>query len=375
VVRAILSYVGRPVRVFADGAWTARPGWSGLRRVYVPGLGRRWAALCETPDLDLIPQRFAVRQEALFLAGLELAPLHLGLWLLSWPVRLGLVRDLTPLAGPLRAAAGLVAGLGSDRGGMVVLARGLDGQGRPRRARWSLAAAANRGPDTPGAPAAAVLRGLLGGEITARGACAAAGLLRLDQIIRELAGPEIVTETLSVAEDEPRLFPRVLGERFERLATEVRQVHGASEPCAYAGRGRARGSRAPLVQALRNLLRLPHPGVYASLQVTVAPDARGETWTRAFGDRAFSSRLSPGREMGQFQERFGPLRFTFEAEPRGGGFAWRFVGWRLGPLGLPRALAPRIRARAFARGGTYRFSVAAAHPWLGLLFAYAGRLR
>ncbi|MEW5687392.1 MAG: DUF4166 domain-containing protein [Pseudomonadota bacterium] len=25
--------------------------------------------------------------------------------------------------------------------------------------------------------------------------------------------------------------------------------------------------------------------------------------------------------------------------------------------------------------GAYRFTVAVAHPWLGLLFAYAGRLR
>ncbi len=145
VVRAILSYVGRPVRVFTGGAWTVWPGWSGLRRIYIPRLGRRSVALCETPDLDLIPQRFAVRREALFLAGLEQGPLNLGLWLLGGLVRLRLLRDLTPLAEPLRAAAGLVAGLGSDRGGMVVLARGRDGQGRARRARWSLAAAAKPG--------------------------------------------------------------------------------------------------------------------------------------------------------------------------------------------------------------------------------------
>ena len=57
------------------------------------------------------------------------------------------------------------------------------------------------------------------------------------------------------------------------------------------------------------------------------------------------------------------------------GFLWRFAGWRLGPLPMPRALAPTIRARAFERDGAYRFSVAVAHPWLGLLFAYGGRLR
>ena len=41
---------------------------------------------------------------------------------------------------------------------------------------------------------------------------------------------------------------------------------------------------------------------------------------------------------------------------------------------LPRALAPRIHARSFARDGVYRFSVVVAHPWTGVLLAYAGRL-
>jgi hypothetical protein len=42
---------------------------------------------------------------------------------------------------------------------------------------------------------------------------------------------------------------------------------------------------------------------------------------------------------------------------------------------LPLALAPRVRSRTFARDGLYHFSVVVAHPWLGVVFAYAGRLR
>jgi len=41
---------------------------------------------------------------------------------------------------------------------------------------------------------------------------------------------------------------------------------------------------------------------------------------------------------------------------------------------MPRWLAPAIRARAFDRAGVYHFSVLVAHPWLGVIAAYAGRL-
>ncbi|MBU2150702.1 MAG: DUF4166 domain-containing protein [Alphaproteobacteria bacterium] len=374
VILAILSYVGRPVRVFADGGWTARPGWSGLRRVYIPGLGRRWASLCETPDLDMIPQRFAVRREGLFLAGLELGWMHIGLWLLSWPVRWGLLRDLRPLAEPLRAAAGVAAVFGSDRGGMAVEAEGQGADGAPRRARWSLAAEEGAGPNVSVAAAAAVLRGLMDGRIMARGAQACVGVLDLSEILRELSHLPIRTDALSVATGEKVLFRRVLGDRFEGLPPTVREIHGSDRRVLLKGRGRARGAGNPLARVARAFLGLPNPGAYPRIAVTVAPDATGEAWTRAFGAGAFNSHLRPGREIGQFEERFGPLRFTFEADSTPNGFRWRFVECRAGPLVLPRFLAPSIRARAFEAGGTYRFSVAVAHPMIGLLFAYAGRL-
>ncbi len=57
VIQAILSYAGRPVRIFSDGHWMTSHGWSKARRLDIPGLGRRWASLCETPDLDLLPAR------------------------------------------------------------------------------------------------------------------------------------------------------------------------------------------------------------------------------------------------------------------------------------------------------------------------------
>jgi len=41
VVRAILSYAGRPVRVFDGGRWREHPGWGMTVRRPMPGLGKR----------------------------------------------------------------------------------------------------------------------------------------------------------------------------------------------------------------------------------------------------------------------------------------------------------------------------------------------
>jgi saccharopine dehydrogenase-like NADP-dependent oxidoreductase len=66
VIRSILSYAGKPVRVFDGGNWVTRPGWGMLIRRELPGIGRRLLSLCETPDLDLVPSRFAPRSSAVF---------------------------------------------------------------------------------------------------------------------------------------------------------------------------------------------------------------------------------------------------------------------------------------------------------------------
>ncbi|CAN7243303.1 DUF4166 domain-containing protein [Phenylobacterium sp. LjRoot164] len=371
VVRAILSYVGQPVRVFSGGGWTCQPGWSGLRRIAIPGVGQRLASLCETPDLDLMAGR--VGKEARFLAGLELAPLHLGLWLLSWLVRLRLVRSLEPAAAPLRAMADAVARLGSDRGGMVVLAEGSGEDGSPRRARWSLAAQANAGPTVPVAAAAAVLRGLLSGRITIRGARACVGVVTLDEIVAELAGLAITTQVDHGAPDAPTLLRRLLGDGACRLPAPVVAVHDRLAAQTFSGQGVARGARGPLQRLSRAVIGLPETGRYRDLRVTIAPDARGERWTRDFGPCRFSSRLRTLAAPGEFEEQVGPLSFRFRPVLKANGFSWRLLSWRLGPLVLPMALAPQVRAASFERDGVYRFSVVTAHRWLGVVFAYSGR--
>jgi hypothetical protein len=378
VTRAILGWAGAPVRVFAKGHWATRPGWGDPRRTPFPGMGRRWTSLAEVPDLDLLPARFHVRRDAIFRAGLELPILHLGLWALSLLRRARLIRTLEPLAVLLGEAAGLVAPLGSDRGGMVVGAEGLDADGARRLARWSLCAEAGAGPNTPAAPAAAALRALLDGKLGDPRATPCVGLVGLDAILHELRDLPIRTQLESQGPDTPGLFPRLLGEAWETLPGVIRHAHAGVDPATLTGKARARGASG-LPALARRLQGLPPPGLHATT-ATITPTADGERWVRRFGDRTFGSTIAPAHDdPWTFEETAGALTFRFSAAPYPGGFSWAFEGWRLGSIPLPRAWAPRIRARTFAPSGgdgdgAYRFRVLVAHPWLGVIFGYAGRL-
>ena len=373
VMRAALSWAGQPVRVFTEGAWRTRAGAGLLRRRQMPGLGRRWVALAETPDLDLLPARFDVREEALFLAGPELGVETLSLWGLGALVRLRLLRTLSPLAPVLVWLAASIAPLGADRGGMSVTVEGLDASGAPARARWSLWAAPGVGPSAPILPATAILRALKDGRLAVVGAQPPAGLASLQAILAETKGLAIETRIDRAAPGDPSLSRRLMGEAFDEMPSAVRAVHAGGVLTRLEGYGRARGASG-LAAAVRRVAGMPGPGLHPDLTVEIATDARGEIWTRHFGRSRFRSRLRDLGEIGRFEEAIGPLAFAFDAEPDARGFRWRFVGWRFGPLPLPRALAPHIHARSFARDGAYRFSVAVAHTWIGLVLAYAGRL-
>jgi hypothetical protein len=374
VVEAILSYVGRPVRILSGGSWRTVPGWSGLRALYMPGLGRRLVSICDTPDLDLLPKRFSIRRNALFMAGLEVPVMHLGLVLLSFPVRWRLVSSLRPLAGTLRRLSGIFVPLGTDRGGMVVEAAGRDAEDRPVRARWALWAQANAGPHTPAAPAAAMVRALLDGRETRRGAMACAGMLELDCILRELAHLPIQTRSDDALLESPILFERLLGHRWSALPACVRAVHGGAHLSA-CGHAIARSGSSFPARLVRRLLGLPRSGRHEAL-VTLEPALTGEKWTRHFGSTKFASLLTDTRhdQPGLFEERIGPLRFIFDLQTLPAGVTWKFCGWSIAALPLPRWLAPSIRAIAEDAGGLYRFRVVVAHRWIGLLFAYRGTL-
>jgi hypothetical protein len=378
VMRAILSYAGRPVRVFRDGAWERQAGWGLLSRLAIPGLGGRWASLCETPDLDILPVRFPQARSVVFRAGLELSILHLGLWLASLPVRWRLLPSLVPFAKPFLAMAGWLERVGTDRGGMVVEALGRDADDRPTRARWSLVAEAGDGPYVPTLPALAMIRRLIdpAAEPVPAGAGPCIGLLPLAAFEAEMRRLHITTER---AVDHPTpLFMRGLGARFDAMPAPIRLLHGATGGLSFSGEASVVRGKGFVVALLAALFRLPHTMPACPVRVAIRPEGATELWTRRFGGERFSSvmSLAPGGEgRGAFRERFGPFSMDLAVSANAEGLDMAVTGWRLGPLPLPSFLGPTTRAsERVDERGRFRFDVALLLPLVGLLVHYRGWL-
>lgn len=182
--QGILSYVGKPLRAFA-GDDAPSYGWQNVHRQQFPVLGNRWMANCDIPDLDLLPEKYGLRSIR-FSAGLELTPLHLGLWALSWLVRIGVPLDLPRHAGWLSKASNLFDRFGSADGGMFVVLNGLDLEGHPLERRWFIVAKGGEGPQIPTIPAIILARKAARGELNVSGATACTGLVSLDEYLAEL---------------------------------------------------------------------------------------------------------------------------------------------------------------------------------------------
>ena len=370
VMRAILSWLGRPVRVFDDGRWTTRPGWSGLYRRDFGSAGRRRVSLCETPDLDLFAERFRPRERALFLAGLAPWPAHAGAWLLGWTVRLARF-DPAPLAEMLIRLSGWAAGFGLDRGAMRVEAWGVDGSGRAARAVWRLVAEPGAGPVTPSLPALAAIRAIAAGRVDA-GARPCVGVLTLEDIVAEMVPHGLATET---AVERGAIFARAIGPAFDALPAAIRALHETSGRSLWRGQAGAEGAAGPLAALVARIIGFPPAQDVCLAEVSIMADGERAVWRRRIGGHRFSSVLSAPREGGRVRERFGPLSMDLRLTPEGGRLVYRVEGWRLGPLPLPRALGPTTTAHESVDvEGRFVFDVEIRLPLVGRVVRYRGWL-
>jgi hypothetical protein len=191
--QAILTYVGKPLKPFAGSGKNAY-GWQDLYRQKYPELGTRWMANCDIPDLDLLPERYSIKSIR-FSAGMENSLLHLGIWAISWLVRLGIPLNLPKHAKFLWKASTLFDIIGSEDGGMHMIITGKDSDGNARTRKWFIIGKKNEGPNIPTIPAIVLAKKLYHKSLDLKGAHPCVGLVSLEEYMEELKDFSITQHT------------------------------------------------------------------------------------------------------------------------------------------------------------------------------------
>lgn len=371
VASAILSYVGKPVRLWRGRRWQNATGWHMLKRENYVVAGhrplRRLVALADVPDHDLLVEGIAGRPSVVFRAGPEFTFQTLALWLLSWLVAWGWLASLGTISRSLLPLQGLTARFGTARSAVTIEAKGI-AQGIMRARRWTLIAENGDGAEIPTLPAQLLARALRDGRLLP-GARHAGGLLSLEDfrtLFRDLAISEETTET-----SYKPLYLRIMGPAFAHLAKSVRAMHEVFGDGGAKGEAIVTRGHSPVARLVARVFGFPAAGKHA-LHVSFKERDGIEQWTRDFSGQRFRSHLSD--ENGHLVERFGPFRFSFDLPMRDNGFCMEIRRWSFLRLPLPLFLAPQSVAHEWAEDGRFQFDVPIALPFIGLVVHYRGWL-
>ncbi len=372
VAAAILSYVGKPVRLWRGRRWVDETGWQRLKRVQYHIAGKRLisrlVALADVPDHELVPRTIKGRPAVIFRAGPEFSLQLLALWLFSWPVKWGWFSSLSPFARWLLPLQALGARLGADRSAMKIEVKGRAGGTFVAR-RWTLIAEDGHGPEIPTMAAQLLANALAEGKIAA-GSRPAAGELPLDDFAFPFDALSIHREVTS--EIYEPLYRRVMGAAFDSLPRPLREMHAVFGDAGAKGTATVTRGHSLPARLVASIMGFPPEGEH-DVHVSFEEEGGIERWTRDFAGHVFKSELSQtGRNL---VERFGPMRFFFDLPGDEAGLTMVMRKWSIFGVPMPLVLAPRSEAREWGEGDDFCFDVPIALPLIGNVIHYRGRLR
>ncbi len=183
-IAAVLSYLGRKIRIWQDGQWIERPGWGDAMRLPFPlPVGRRRVCNCDVPELELFPAAFGAKTVR-FAAGLELDILNYLLSACALPCRwFGL--DLVPHARLFLNVSLMLFPFGSTHGALAIWIYGRDHAEKKLERRIALVTDYD-GPATPCSAAIVLATRILEAGPPRIGAFPCVGLLSLREILAQL---------------------------------------------------------------------------------------------------------------------------------------------------------------------------------------------
>ena len=379
VIRAIAGYAGQAVPLRRDGVTVkAWPLTDHLRFTIAPPgelpLENRLFSLVDVPDLCALAELWPDVKTIWMGAAPVPEVLHRMVAMLAWLVRLRLIGSLSPLA-PLMLWATNHLRWGAHRGGMFVSIDGVDATGEKCRRSWHMIAEGDDGPLIPAMAVEAIARQALLGQFPPPGAREATNDLELEDYHALFAGRSIVSgDRCSAEAGAGPLYARLLGSAWDRLPAEIRAMHASTETAK--GRASVERGRGLLSRLVAVLFGFPAAASDTPVSVRFHVEDKVETWTRAFGDRSFSSRQFAGRGGwdGLLCEQFGPLTFALALVAREGRLELIPRGWRFFGVPMPMWLCPGSIGCETVEDGEFHFDVEIRHPLTGLIVRYRGWL-
>ena len=156
---------------------------------------------------------------------------------------------------------------------------------------------------------------------------------------------------------------------FAKLPDLVQQAHRGTirlSGNAKVERGKGLGGLIALI------LGLPKSNPKADLIVTAWHFPDQIVWSRSFDGKAFESIFKKDDDL--LVERMGPLSLYLQPMCEGGRLVYRLLGTQIGPIPLPRFLAPSMSAWESEKDGKYAFEVSVGLPLFGPVIRYSGSL-
>ncbi len=376
VTQAVLSYLGKPLKIFVGGTWTQALGYARVHKHKISLKGEqilnRYFGLCDAPDLLLFPEHYKGVETVRFYGSQELRLVHISIRILAWLQKRKILHNLQNHARLFSRVGSWLGHFASERGGMYMCILGIDDAANPISQTWNLIASEGDGPFIPILAAEILTRRWLEQEPTP-GARPALSQISLSEFEKAFSSLAIKSEFGDV-KPAPYLFMRVLGENFDKLPEVVRIGHQVANTKIMPGRVDVVRGKNPLSQLVASIIGFAKTGTDQPITITMDLKNQKEVWTRTIDGKSFRSVLSKGVKPHEIYERFGPVKFKMLFRIEDAKLHYDIVSAKLFGLPFPKFLLPKSISHERVQDGRFVFDVEIKLPVFGRLISYKGWL-
>ncbi|MET1414009.1 DUF4166 domain-containing protein [Roseibium sp. HPY-6] len=132
----------------------------------------------------------------------------------------------------------------------------------------------------------------------------------------------------------------------------------------------------PAARLICRLASLPEAQNNVPIETSFAEIDSGERWVRKFNGQPFMTDMIAGKDEAHpcMLERLGPFLFKMRVTASSAGIDLTPEHVYLGPLKIPKTVAPRTIGRERVEDDLYRLSVEVSFPLIGKVFGYEGTI-